>query len=238
MMNPTPVSPNVVSSIMRTPLHIIIFTLVVIGACTTSSLEQMGVTNTIEASDTMADNTMIDILSLDPTFELDIRYATDNNFTGQAVYTAEEARCLLRKPVAEALVEVHADLKEQGYKLKIFDCFRPITVQQRLFEVVPNPDYVAQPEFDANGKPIRGSKHNRGAAVDLTLIMLDGSAVDMPTDYDDFSERAHPDDPEMSVLHRANVTILADAMVKRGFTPIRTEWWHFDGPNWEVYQLQ
>ncbi len=223
---------------MNTSVYIFFAVSLVIGSCTMSTSDKTESTDATEISSRMLDEQLIDILSLDPTFELDIRYATDNNFTGQAVYTADEARCLLRKPVAEALVAVHADLKEQGFRLKIFDCYRPIAVQQRLFEVVPNPDYVAEPEFDANGKPVRGSKHNRGAAVDLTLITLDGSYVDMPTDYDDFSERAHPDDPEMSEQHRANVNILANAMVKRGFTPIRTEWWHFDGPNWEAYPLQ
>ncbi len=208
------------------------------SSCTMSTTEQNGLVNSNVNGENVAYQELVDILTLDPTFELDIRYATDNNFTGKAVYNANEARCLLRKPVADALVAVHADLKEQGYRLKIFDCYRPIAVQQRLFEVVPNPDYVAEPVFDEKGKPIRGSKHNRGAAVDLTLIALDGAAVDMPTDYDDFSERAHPDDPEMSDLHRSNVRILAEAMAKHGFTPIRTEWWHFDGPNWEAYPLQ
>jgi D-alanyl-D-alanine dipeptidase len=207
-------------------------------SCSVSPSNLADMVELTDLGDSLANHELVDIMTLDSTFELDIRYATDNNFTGQAVYTADEARCLLRRPVAEALVAVHADLKEQGYRLKIFDCFRPIAVQQRLFAVVPNPDYVAQPEFDENGKPVRGSKHNRGAAVDLTLITTDGGYVDMPTDYDDFTERAHPGDPEMSERHRANVNTLANAMIKRGFTPIRTEWWHFDGPNWDAYPLQ
>ncbi len=223
---------------MNTHAYIFLAVTLVIGSCASSTSYKTQITDSTDITGSMLDEQLVDIVSLDPTFELDIRYATDNNFTGQAVYTADEARCLLRKPVAEALVAVHADLKEQGFRLKIFDCYRPIAVQQRLFEVVPNPDYVAEPVFDENGTPVRGSKHNRGAAVDLTLIALDGSYVDMPTDYDDFSERAHPDDPEMSEQHRANVNTLASAMIKRGFTPIRTEWWHFDGPNWEVYPLQ
>jgi beta-N-acetylhexosaminidase/D-alanyl-D-alanine dipeptidase len=223
---------------MINSVYIVLAASIVITACSMSTSEQTGMTSSTEVSSGVLDSELIDILSLDSTFVLDIRYATDNNFTGQAVYTPDEARCLLRKPVAEALVAVHADLKDLGYRLKIFDCYRPIAVQQRLFEVVPNPDYVAEPAFDENGNPIRGSKHNRGAAVDLTLITTAGEPVDMPTDYDDFSERAHPDDPEMSEHHRANVRRLANAMTKHGFTPIRTEWWHFDGPNWESYPLQ
>jgi beta-N-acetylhexosaminidase/D-alanyl-D-alanine dipeptidase len=185
-----------------------------------------------------SDHDLVNIMELDSSFVLDIRYATDNNFTGKAVYTPDEARCLLRRPVAEALVKVHADLKEQGYRLKIFDCFRPITVQQRLFEVYPDPEYVAQPVFDEKGIPVRGSKHNRGAAVDLTLITLDGDPVEMPTDYDDFSERAHPNFPGNPTHVRANVERLSLAMQRHGFTPIASEWWHFDGPFWEKYALE
>lgn len=185
-----------------------------------------------------SDHEMVNIMDLDSSFVLDIRYATDNNFTGKAVYTPEEARCLLRRPVAEALVKVHADLKEQGYRLKIFDCFRPIAVQQRLFDVYPDPEYVARPVFDEQGKPIRGSKHNRGAAVDLTLITLDGAPVEMPTDYDDFSERAHPNFSGNPPHVQANVERLSQAMQRHGFTPLATEWWHFDGPSWEKYALE
>lgn len=223
---------------MKAERYIFLVLLIVIASCTVPSPEpnSHSVMDQGVASDT--DLELVDVTTLDPEFVLDVRYATENNFTGKAVYTPDEARCLLRRPVAEALVAAHADLKGMGYRLKIFDCFRPIAVQQRLFEVFPDPDYVAQPEYDVDGVPVRGSKHNRGAAVDLTLIHKDGSYVDMPTDYDDFSERAHPDDPMMSDAHRANVQLLAQAMTRHGFTPIRTEWWHFDGPNWERYPLQ
>jgi len=215
--------------------------LLCVGCNTDRSTETyIDMSNPIESSEkaAMNDEPMVDIMTLDDSFELDVRYATDNNFTGKAVYTPEEARCLLRESVAHALVAVHADLKADGYRLKIFDCFRPAIVQQRLWEVVSNPDYVAQPVFDENGVPIKGSKHNRGAAVDLTLITLDGLYVDMPTDYDDFSEQAHPGNPNTPESQRANVMKLSDAMQRHGFTPISTEWWHFDGPNWETFGLQ
>lgn len=191
-----------------------------------------------EVSGDSAEVEMVDILDLDSTFVLDIRYATDQNFTGKAVYSPEEARCLLRRPVAEALVAVQADLKTEGYGLMIYDCFRPISVQQRFWEVYPDEDYVAKPVFDADGRPIQGSKHNRGAAVDLTLLGPDGLPVEMPTDYDDFSEKAHPGNTGMSEAARANVDRLSQAMQRHGFTPIATEWWHFDGPDWEKYGLQ
>lgn len=220
---------------------VLVVGLLFLGCNTDRSTETyIDMSNPIESSEKVAmnDEPMIDIMTLDDTFVLDIRYATDNNFMGKAVYTPEEARCLLRESVANALVAVHADLKADGYRLKIFDCFRPALVQQRLWEVVPNPDYVAQPVFDENGVPIKGSKHNRGAAVDLTLITLDRSYVDMPTDYDDFRELAHPDSPDMTDTQRQNVIKLSEAMQRHGFTPISTEWWHFDGPNWETFGLQ
>lgn len=210
------------------------FLAVALAACSSPSPVPMDSPTTADS----ADVEMVDILDLDGTFVLDIRYATDNNFTGKAVYTAEEARCLLRRPVAEALAAVQADLRTEGYGLMIFDCFRPIAVQQRFWEVFPDEDYVAKPVLDADGNPVQGSKHNRGAAVDLTLIGPDGQPVEMPSDYDDFSEKAHPGNPEMSVLARANVDRLSQAMQRHGFTPIPTEWWHFDGPGWEKYALR
>jgi len=220
---------------------IIVLTMIFWGCTTDRTIDtDMDLSNPTDSSEHVAmnDEPMVDIMTLDDAFELDIRYATDNNFMGKAVYTPEEARCLLRESVAHALVAVHADLKADGYRLKIYDCFRPALVQQRLWEVVSNPDYVAQPIFDEDGVPIQGSKHNRGAAVDLTLITIDGDYVDMPTDYDDFSEQAHPDNPDMPEAQRLNVKKLSDAMQRHGFTPLSTEWWHFDGPNWETYGLK
>jgi len=184
------------------------------------------------------DMDLVNIMDLDPEFVLDVRYATENNFTGKVIYTPEQARCLLRRPVAEALVAAHAEAKKQGYRFKIFDCFRPIQAQVVLWQAFPQAGYVAEPVFDTSGKPLKGSKHNRGAAVDLTLITLDGREVAMPTDYDDFNEKAHPGHPSVPEAIQANVRILSQLMQAQGFTPISTEWWHFDGPNWQRYPLQ
>lgn len=168
----------------------------------------------------------VDLVELEqciPDIVLDIRYATTENFTGTVVYP--EARCFLAKNAALALAGVQNTLKEQGYRLKIFDGYRPLSVQRIFWKILPDPRYVADPEV--------GSRHNRGYAVDATLLTLDGSPVAMPTAFDDFTERARSDFmdlPEEAIRHRS---ILHAAMKRHGFTPFETEWWHFDYLGWE-----
>jgi beta-N-acetylhexosaminidase/D-alanyl-D-alanine dipeptidase len=176
----------------------------------------------------------VDVATVEPSIVIDIRYATPQNFTGVAVYPA--ARCLLRRDVAERLGRVQRELATRGLGLKVWDCYRPISVQQRLWAMVPDPRYVTQPVF-RDGKPVDGSKHNRGAAVDLTLVDASGAELAMPTDYDDFSERAHRDYMGGNPQAVRNMRILEVAMVREGFEPLPTEWWHFDGPGWERYPL-
>jgi len=161
-------------------------------------------------------------------------YATSDNFTGRPVYPA--ARCWLRRDVARRLARVQQRLRAQGMGLLLWDCYRPFSVQQRFWALVPNADYVAKP-VEEDGRPVSGSKHNRGAAVDATLVDVEGRPLPMPTGFDDFSPRAHRDstdaDPE-ALRHRA---LLERAMVAEGFEPLTTEWWHFDGPGWEHYGI-
>lgn len=163
-----------------------------------------------------------------PGIVLDIRYATTNNFTGQTLYPS--ARCFLRKPVAENLRAVQSELATQGLGLKVFDGFRPLSVQKKMWEVFPHPGYVADPK--------KGSRHNRGAAVDLTLIRLsDGAELPMPTAFDDFTTKAHRDFndlPEEAIRNRA---LLETLMEKHGFIGLPTEWWHFDDANWKRYPI-
>ncbi len=172
-----------------------------------------------------------DFVELDrfiPDIVLDIRYATTNNFTGRILYPS--ARCFLRKPVAEKLRAVQAELAPMGFGLKIFDGYRPLSVQKKMWEVFPNPGYVADPR--------KGSRHNRGAAVDLTLIRLvDGAELVMPTPYDDFTKKAHrkyADLPEEAIHNRE---LLEQTMLKHGFIGLPTEWWHFDDKDWKRYKI-
>ena len=180
---------------------------------------------------------LIAVPDLIPALVLDIRYATSNNFTGRQVYPAP--RCWLQAEVAERLVLVQAELKKQGLGLKVFDCYRPFSVQEQLWQLVPDERYVGKPVRDKNGNPLEGSRHNRGAAVDLSLIDLaSGIELPMPTDYDDFSERAHRDytgNLDAGVI--ANRARLAAVMEAHGFSGLATEWWHFDASGWGRFAL-
>jgi D-alanyl-D-alanine dipeptidase len=170
---------------------------------------------------------IVDLLSVDPTFALDIRYATANNFTGRVLYPSAKAK--LRRVAAESLAAVQRELRTMGLGLKIHDGYRPLAIQWKLWEIVPNPDFVADPR--------KGSKHNRGAAVDLTLVDSLGNELQMPTGYDDFTEKAsheYMDLPESAIANRA---LLLEVMMRHGFLPIKSEWWHYDFRGWEQFAI-
>lgn len=164
-----------------------------------------------------------------PDVVLDLRYATPHNFTKKQLYPA--ARCLLRRAVAERLARAAELLRRQDRRLLLWDCYRPTSVQLDLWKLVPDPRYVAKPKFDADGKPISGSRHSRGAAVDISLATLDGAPVPMPTDHDDFSAAAAPKRAFAAKVGGAEAQRLSAAMVASGFTLMPTEWWHFDDPD-------
>jgi len=182
----------------------------------------------------LADAGLVDVTKVVPDIKLDIRYATPNNFTHVAVYPV--ARCFLRADVAQRLARVQADLKKQGLGLKVFDCYRPFSIQEKFWSLVPNEDWVARP-VKKNGKPVIGSKHNRGAAVDLTLVDTSGKDIPMPSGFDDFTAKARRNYTGGDPAARANAKRLEAAMVKAGFEPLPSEWWHFDGPGWQGYEL-
>lgn len=161
---------------------------------------------------------LVDISGLSSEFEYEIRYATPNNFIGETLYDC--AKCVLQPEVAEALVQANQYFCELGYRIKIYDCYRPLDVQKKMWAKVPRATYVANPY----GK---GSIHNKGAAVDITLVTLDGCYIEMGTDYDYFGREAHIDNMNFPEEILANRKILIDGMRKHGFNTIRTEWWHF-----------
>lgn len=151
-------------------------------------------------------------------FKLDIRYATTNNFTKKQIYDCP--RCLLRKDAANALILLNNHLKTNyGLQLKMFDCYRPRPYQQKLWDIVPNPDYVTP--------PAKGSMHNRGLAVDLTLIDSLGREQEMGTAYDFFGKEAHYDYTDLPAKVLEARKFLRTKMEAYGFEGIRTEWWHF-----------
>jgi zinc D-Ala-D-Ala dipeptidase len=174
---------------------------------------------------------LVELVKLDPTIRLDMRYATTNNFTGRVLYS--EARAFLTAAAAEALVRASAKAREEGFGLTIYDAYRPWRVTKQLWDatpVGPKKDYVANPK--------RGSKHNRGCAVDLTLHELKtGALVEMPTEFDDFSERAHRDYAGASPTAIANRTRLERFLEAQGFVGLSNEWWHFDFSGWENYPV-
>jgi beta-N-acetylhexosaminidase/D-alanyl-D-alanine dipeptidase len=172
--------------------------------------------------------------SLDKTLVLDMRYATANNFSGQAVYPS--GRCFLRADIAKRLLAVQAELRKQGLGLKLYDCYRPFSVQERFWAIVPDERYVARPE-KKDGVIVLGSKHNRGAAVDVGLVDARGEELPMPSGFDDFTEKAHRDYQGASAEAIRNRGVLEAAMAAQGFEPLPTEWWHFDGPGWQGYDM-
>ncbi len=176
---------------------------------------------------------LVEPSSLDTTFLLDIRYATENNFTGKRVYPS--ARCFLRADVARRLESVQAKLRGQGLGLKIYDCYRPFSVQEAFWRIMPDERYVGKPERK-DGLIVKSSRHNRGAAVDVTLVDAKGKELAMPTGYDDFTDKAHRDSPAASAEARRNSLTLERAMQAQGFEPLPTEWWHFDGPGWPGFE--
>ena len=169
-----------------------------------------------------------DVLAVEPSLRVELRYATADNFMHRAVYPAN-ARCYLRAPVAAKLQAVQRELQAQGLGLKLYDCYRPLSVQKLLWQVVPDERYVARPE--------KGSRHNRGAAVDLTLVDREGRELPMPTAFDAFDERAHRDYDKLPPEILKNRALLESAMGKRGFVPLPTEWWHFDDADFRDYPL-
>ncbi len=170
---------------------------------------------------------LVRVADVDPRIRIDLRYATPDNFTGRVLYDRPVAR--LRASVAERLRRVQDELERDGLGLVIYDAYRPWSVQWTLWGVVANPDYVADPR--------RGSRHNRGAAVDVGLVDDRGHALPMPSAYDEFTERAHRDYAGGTDEELANRERLARAMEAQGFTGLPTEWWHFDAPHWEWYPI-
>ncbi|MCI0493942.1 D-alanyl-D-alanine dipeptidase [candidate division KSB1 bacterium] len=161
---------------------------------------------------------LVDVTTLDSTIVVDLRYATKDNFMEDTLYSANI--CLLRRNIAEQLVKVHQRLRNMNLGLKIWDAYRPLSVQKKMWEKIPDPRYVAD--------PARGSNHNRGAAVDVTLVDSKGNELEMPTEFDDFSQRARSDYPDASERAKKNRTILQQAMTAHGFLTISSEWWHFN----------
>ncbi len=166
---------------------------------------------------------LVEVQQLDATIVVDLPYAGPDNFLGRPVY--EDSRCFLRRCAAERLVRVQRRLAAQGFGLKIWDGYRPLSVQKAMWEIMPDPNFVAN--------PARGSRHNRGAAVDVTLVDQQGRDVEMPTRFDEFSALAAARAPAITGDALRHRTLLQEAMTAEGFMLLDSEWWHFDDPEWK-----
>ena len=163
-------------------------------------------------------NDFVLLRSLSDDFVFDMKYATPDNFLKQAVYDCGE--CYLRKSTAKALVKANEEFKSLGYRIKLFDCYRPLSVQKKMWKILPGTHYVAN--------PAKGSKHNRGAAVDLTLVDAQGKELDMGTPFDFFGKKAHHTCMTLPKKVLENRKLLKDVLNKYNFKSIFSEWWHYE----------
>lgn len=175
-------------------------------------------TNKNNSETTIKDTSFINIRTLSNDFVLDLKYATEDNFLKQKVYDCPD--CYLRKNTALALVKANQELITKGFRIKLFDCYRPLDVQKMMWQILPGTNYVANPK--------KGSKHNRGAAVDLTLVDSNGNELDMGTKFDFFGPEAHHTYTKHSPEVLTNRKLLKETLGKYNFKSIYNEWWHYE----------
>jgi len=166
----------------------------------------------------IADTTFVNLKDYSKDFIYDMKYATEDNFLKAKVYDCAE--CLLRLKTVQALVAANKDFMKKGYKIKLYDCYRPLSIQKKMFEIVPNPVYVADPK--------KGSIHNRGGAVDISIVDSNGKEVDMGTPFDFFGIKAGHNYTKLSNEVLLNRKFLKKVMIKNGFNSFDSEWWHYN----------
>lgn len=177
-------------------------------------------------SDLYEASRFVNLADVDDRIIIELRYAAADNFTGAVLYPVSV--CLLRAETAQKLIGAEDRFEALGYRIKVWDAYRPLSAQRILYEAVEDKTFIANPE--------NGSRHNRGGAVDITLTDMGGIELEMPSDFDDFA-KSYRDDPEMSETAREHMDVLTSVMTECGFTPIRSEWWHFDDSDWLTYPI-
>lgn len=173
---------------------------------------------TFKSLEGLADSTFVRLADFSDGFAYDMRYATDNNFLKAKVYDCAE--CYTRVKTVKALLAANRAFQKAGVKIKFYDCYRPNSVQYKMWKIVPNPQYVAN--------PVKGSIHNKGGAVDITLVTLEDEELDMGTDFDFFGKRAYHDNLDLPQEILDNRKLLKETMKTHGFWSTRTEWWHYN----------
>lgn len=174
--------------------------------------------NVISKNNSINDSTFVNVLDFNKNFVLDLKYATTDNFLKTKVYDCP--KCLLRYKTLKMLLLAQEDFKKLGYSIKLFDCYRPHDVQKKMWTILPDANYVAD--------PAKGSLHNRGGAIDLTLIDKNGKEVDMGTPFDDFTEASAHSYQNLSQEVLENRKLLKTIMEKHGLLAIKSEWWHYN----------
>lgn len=187
----------------------------------------LALTMMVRSSDTTLDTTLVPLHDYIPDLLVDVRYATTDNFTGRVLYDTDVLRARLF--VVEGLQRAQAEARHRGYQLKVFDAYRPLRVQHVMWSIVPDERYVAD--------PAKGSRHNRGCALDLTLCDSNGVEIPMGTGYDAFVPAASATYTDLPADILANRQLLFEIMDHAGFDVLPTEWWHFDARGWEKYAI-
>ncbi|MCD6018931.1 MAG: family metallopeptidase [Bacteroidetes bacterium] len=202
-------------------IHIFFAFIIVLSSCATKLPVEKGL---------FKETNLVELVKLDSTIHLDIRYATPNNFAKQAVY--KEARAFLQKDAAESLKRINASLKPLGYGLLVFDGYRPWDVTKLFYDITSkeNKKFVADPK--------EGSRHNRGCAIDVSLYDLQtGKEIPMPGVYDEMTERSYVDYTGGTEEQKKTRNLLIEKMQAEGFTVYKYEWWHFDYKDWQLYRI-
>ena len=174
--------------------------------------------NSIAIFEGISDTTFVKLKKFSSDFEFDMKYATEDNFLKQKVYDCDE--CYLRLKTIKFLMDANAEFQQKGYRIKLLDCYRPMDIQKKMWEIVPNADYVADPK--------KGSVHNRGGAVDITLVDLKGKELDMGTTFDFFGPEASHNYQGFSKRITKNRIYLKEIMLKHNFKSFNSEWWHYN----------
>jgi D-alanyl-D-alanine dipeptidase len=174
--------------------------------------------HTEEVKQEVADTTFVNLKDYSQDFVYDMKYATEDNFLKAKVYDCAE--CLLRYKTVQALIAANKEFMKQGCKIKLFDCYRPLSIQKKMWEIVSNPEYVADPK--------KGSIHNRGGAVDITVVNAQGEELEMGTPFDFFGIQASHNYKKLPISVRANRKYLKSVMIQSGFNSFDSEWWHYN----------
>lgn len=164
------------------------------------------------------DNAFVNLKNYSNDFIFDMKYATTDNFLKEKVYPCDE--CFLRAKTVKSLLEANQAFMQKGYRIKIYDCYRPLAIQKKMWEIVPDANYVANPK--------KGSIHNKGGAVDITLVDLSGKEVDMGTKFDFFGKEASHNYLGLSPEILANRKLLKETMLQHDFKSFDSEWWHYN----------